>query len=481
MHRTAISALLAGLLLAALAPVAAVRAVDVTWGTPTASASYGEEIRFTQPATLPEGVRRVELLLESPGDLGPLVVEAPGVPSGRTTLEHALGLADGHVYPNTVLTGRWRVTGNDGSVEIGPPATVTYRDTRFDWRTREGDVVRVHWYEGSDAFGERALEIGEAAVRETAELLGVTEDEPVDFFVYANQDEFYDALGPGTRENVGGTALAEIRTLFALITPGEIDDPWVGVVIPHELVHLVFDTATNNPYRIQPRWLNEGLATYLTEGYTPRDRAAVERAAADGSLIPLDGLTAQFPTTFERFTLAYAEGTAAVDFLIRQHGQDALVQLVRSYATGLTDDEAFEQAIGMPVDAFDAAWRAELDAQDPIEYGPQPAPAGPLPPGWTTAEGSPGPTLPPIRGGDGGPTAPRPGDPSGEGGGIGPLLVPLVLGGALLLAAVVFVVLINQRRRAERESVRRWADWRAERDGPPPPEPRPPGDDTPRP
>ena len=78
-------------------------------------------------------------------------------------------------------------------------------------------------------------------------FLGVTEDEPVDFFIYADQDPFYDALGPGTRENVGGQANADIRTLLALISPSSIDDPWVGVVGPHELVHLAFNTARHNP------------------------------------------------------------------------------------------------------------------------------------------------------------------------------------------------------------------------------------------
>ena len=47
-----------------------------------------------------------------------------------------------------------------------------------------------------------------------------------------------------------------------------------------------------------------------------------------------------------RFVLAYAESASAVDFLIRTHGEDALVSLVRSYAEGRTDDEAFEAAIG---------------------------------------------------------------------------------------------------------------------------------------
>jgi hypothetical protein len=31
--------------------------------------------------------------------------------------------------------------------------------------------------------------------------------------------------------------------LFALIGPNAIDDAWVSIVVPHELTHLVFDTA----------------------------------------------------------------------------------------------------------------------------------------------------------------------------------------------------------------------------------------------
>ena len=69
----------------------------------------------------------------------------------------------------------------------------------------------------------RALDIGEEAVRKTAELLSVTESEPVDFFIYGDNQAFRTALGPGTRENVGGQAHADIRTLFGLYVPGQTD------------------------------------------------------------------------------------------------------------------------------------------------------------------------------------------------------------------------------------------------------------------
>ena len=337
-------------------------------------------------------IERAELLVTLADAIGPVVYEVDTPVTNDTgQLTYTVPFeADGGMLPNTRLTARWRLIPADDAVPpvVGPSVDLTYADERFDWRTKSGDVVRVHWYEGGDAFGQRALEIGERGIEQATALLGVTEDEPVDFYIYADERDFRDALGAGTRENVGGQANAEIRTLFALIRPSEIDDPWVEVVIPHELMHLVFDTAVDNAYHFPPRWLNEGLAVYESEGYGTLDRRDVEGAAQDGSLLPLDGLIGQFPTTAEGFRLAYAESVSAVDFLIRTHGKDALVGLIGSYADGRTDDEAFQAAIGMDVGAFADAWLADLGAAAPRRRGPQPAPAGPLPASWQTDAGA---------------------------------------------------------------------------------------------
>ena len=432
-------------LAATIGPAPVVAATE--FGTPSARSSYGREIVFQQPMTIDAGVRRIEILVESPGSGGPYVapVEFDAIP-GRTTLDHRMDLADGHVSPNTTFTARWRVVRGDGTSDLGPPVSVTYEDTRFDWRTVSGGIVRVHWYEGSEDFGRRALAIGEQAIEETATLLGVTESEPVDFFVYADQDAFYEALGPGSRENVGGRAIAETRTMFALVTPDAIDDAWVGIVIPHELIHLVFDTTVSNPYHYPLHWLNEGIATYLSEGYKASDRAAVEAAARDGTLIPLDGLVGQFPTSRDRFFLAYSESASAVDFLIRTYGGDALIALVRSYADGVSDDEAFTTALGLGVAAFDAAWRAELDAVEPTAHGPRPAPPGPLPPGWEgdPVAGSPAPGLPSSSAG----ASPPPGAGSATGRGGPSLGVILAVAALVVGVAGVGLLLVDRRRRA---------------------------------
>ena len=418
---------------AALAAFAAtpVHAADPEFGTPTIDATFGEGLALTQPVTLDETPSRVEVLLTF-ADASPLVVELPPPSAtGSTTLRHQVSVAaDGHILPNTPVSARWRITPEDGDPVLGPEVDTVYADERFDWKTVRGDLVTVHWYEGDTAFGERSLRIGEDQVRTTAELLGVTEDDPIDFFIYAEQDAFYDALGPGTRENVGGQANAEIRTMFALV--GASDTGWDEIVVRHELVHLVFDTAVDNPYHFPPRWLNEGLAVYLSQGYDAGDRSAVESSARAGSLIPLDGLVGQFPTG-DGFFLAYAESVSAVDFFIRTHDQDALVALIRSYANGQTDDEAFQAAIGMDTAAFNAAWLADLDAVVPQRHGPQPAPPGPRPSAWGASGEVPGATIRP------GAPAPIPSPSAGDGDGpSGPFR-----GDSTLLLGIVAVIVLG--------------------------------------
>ncbi len=434
-------------ILVGFAPPLTALGAEPTFGTPRATASFGRSVDFEQPIADLGPLKRAEILIWLAEEPVPTVRTVALPPSGTTTLRYSLDLGSDHLLPNTPLTARWRLTDASGQTWLGPPVRVVYSDDRFRWKVEAGRLVRVHWVEGDAAFGARALRIAEDAVAEAENLLGVREERPIDFFIYADEQAFYDALGPGTRENVGGQANAEIRTLFAQIGPGLLESPWVGIVIPHELTHLVFDTAVRNPYHFPPRWLNEGLAVYLSEGYGPSDRSAVAAAARDGSLMPLSGLTAQFPTRQEAFFLAYSESVSAVDFLVRRFGRDALVALVRSYARGVTDDEAFTAALGVDVAGFETAWLADLGAGPPTRYGPQPAPPGPVPDAWRgtapAPSSSPGPSEEPAPVAS---AAPGAGGASGSGGSAGLLAVLLGLG----LFAAVAIAARSRRRRSGR-------------------------------
>jgi hypothetical protein len=455
--------LLAALLLAAatLLPAASPAfAADITFGRPEATAVYRDGITFSVPMTVSTPLERLELRLTYPGAIGPFVETVPVAPGG--TQSYRLDLSGGgHLVPNTTIAAVWAaIPAGGGEPVLSDAVTARYRDTDQAWRTLRGDLVVVHWYAGDEGFARKALRIGDQAVKATADLLGVTETEPIDFFIYGDNETFRTALGPGTRENVGGQAHADIRTLFALIEPSAINDDWVGVVIPHELVHLVFDTAVENPYRFPPRWVNEGLAVYLSEGYTPDDRSFVRGAVDQEELLPLTALTGQFPTDPTKTYLAYAEAVSAIDHLVRTYGEDSLYDLIAAYKDGLTDDEAFSRATGKDVEAFQDGWLAELGAAAPEAYGPQPNPSGPLPPGWDrpvdgngpgaspggstgapgAATATPGTTEPPgTTGGPG--TGEAPGGAVGE---IGLLLLAV----AAVVAAVIVGMVLARRRTA---------------------------------
>ena len=108
--------------------------------------------------------------------------------------------------------------------------------------------------------------------------------------------------------------------------------------------------------------------------------------------MPLAALTGAFPRTTDRFYLAYAEAVSAVDFLVRKYGQAKVVKLLGAYRTGATDDEAFQDALGMDTATFDKAWLASNGVSSYQSFGPQPAPSGPIPPGWNSSGGATVPT-----------------------------------------------------------------------------------------
>ncbi|MCY7418542.1 MAG: hypothetical protein LH650_08620 [Chloroflexi bacterium] len=364
---------------AASSPAASTIA-GVTFDTPTGSGSLTTPLTFSTTFRSDETPDRVELLTRLRDGTTDLVRSVQ--PRLQADGSYIAELVQAGFTPaNTTLDLRFRVTTPSG-VAVGPSSAVTVDDDRFQWQTMSGPTVTLHWYEGDEAFGRRALDIGQQAIDQAASLLGVTEVKPVDFFIYSTEEAFRGALAPGARENVGGQANPAIRTMVGNISADEVGSDWVDTLVTHELTHIVFSDAVSNAYHFPPRWLNEGLAVYLSEGYGVSDRAQVKDAANGGNLIPLTGLVGLFPTTYARFSLAYAESVAAVDFFIDTYGKDKLVQLITSYRGGVTDDEAFTAATGSDFAAFDDAFMAAQGASEPQPYGPLPAPSGPLPSGW---------------------------------------------------------------------------------------------------
>jgi Peptidase MA superfamily len=385
--RAILRAALAGILVAATpawsGPAFAQEVEDpagVTFDAPTAEGAFGEAVMFRTHFEAEEAPVRVELVTRLPGERATDVTVAAISEQPDGGWEAAVAF-DGHIMPNTLYRYRFRAVTDAGDV-LGPEAEHRVVDDRVAWRSVTGDGVRLSWHEGDDAFAERALGIAEEALASASDLLGSERGAPVDVFVYGDPRTFRTAMGPGTRENVGGQAHPAIRTLFGLIEPSQVGSDWVEELVRHELTHLVFDDAASSPFAVPPRWLNEGVAVYLAKGYDDGDRAQVDAAARAGTIIPLEGLAGQFPTRPGRFGLAYAESASAVAHLVDRYGDDALGVILDGYAAGLDSEAAFSRAIGIDMTTFAAEWLDAIGAPAIEPSGPRPAPPGPVPDAW---------------------------------------------------------------------------------------------------
>jgi Peptidase MA superfamily len=465
-------ALTAALLLSlgAVALPATVMAAEPTFGTPTASASLGQPLTVTSTIDGTDG-GTVDLLVGLAGQAGlagdepQIVVPAhPGTVAGGWEVSSEIDVSgsvrctcyfEGQSAPNTQIEYQFRVRSADGTTTLGPIGQVTVTDDRFQWQTLEQDLVRVHWYEGDQAFAQAVADVANKAIDDAAALLGTTLPQPVDLFVYATQQALLDAVSP-SNDAIAGEAHSDIGTMFVWLAPSQAPSE-SAITVAHELTHLVFNETTLNPYHEPPRWLNEGIAVYLSEGYSEQFRGVVNGAASTDTLIPLQGLAGFFPSPYNQFLLAYGESVSGVDYFVRTYSDETLWNLVRSYAQGLSDDDAFTAATGSDMEAFNAAWMASLNETVPEPLGPQPAPAGPVPSAWiaegqpTLAPGSPGSSAPAgsAPGRTTVPATPVPGQPSSVDAS-GGVLLGLGAGVLVVLAIVGIVFVANRSNRNRR-------------------------------
>ncbi len=337
------------------------------FGELRADSSYTEGIEFS--VELEGGApERLELLIRTPGDDGWFVIP---VDATGDRARYRWDTSVDHLTPNTPVTYRWRAADGSATTE-SPEASILHRDDRpgLEWQEAELGDATVHWYGDAEAQALRFGELTAQGVARSEQLLGTSLAGPVDVFVYATREDFFGALGPGAREWTGAAAFSELRTIFMWLEGGSA--AYLERAMVHEIAHIVFHDATDNPYHQPARWLNEGIATWSELGAADEERSIVELEARGGGLYAFDAITEQFPIGERGGRLSYAQGATMTDMIVRDHGEEALARLAAAYRDGASDAEALEAATGGPVEALYSAYFAEygVDPPLPIEADP---------------------------------------------------------------------------------------------------------------
>lgn len=106
-------------------------------------------------------------------------------------------------------------------------------------------------------------------------------------------------------------------------------------LLEHEIAHLVLaDNIGLKSDNHFPRWFNEGLAQWLSEGsnelFSASYQDSLQTAFITGRLIPFSELVFYFPGNQSDFTQAYAQSLSFIEYLIKKYDNDRMINLVNN-------------------------------------------------------------------------------------------------------------------------------------------------------
>lgn len=359
-----LSLLVCGLLLLASGGAAAQNDDSLTVeSAPVPDVHFGASLVFYINAHSSDPVTSAVLVYQTVENQARTVHALAFEPSEQVSLSHVVELARYPLNPFAEIRYWWTVSDAAGRTVTTDPQTFVYMDSRFEeGQSLAGQHVVVHWYEGDDAFGVRALSAAEQAVIEIRDRVApaLTLSEPYHLYLYASEQDLAPALPASGREWAVGQAYPRLR-IAVLAVPANLGSvSTMNWLIPHELTHLVLYEAAQPDYDNLPEWLNEGLAVVSEQSLNPDDALLLEQAVQNNQLLPLKTLCYSFPRQEGRLGLAYAQSASVVTFIEQNYGHSAIVELVAAYGEGLTCRRGVSQVLGVDLEELESDWLASL-------------------------------------------------------------------------------------------------------------------------
>ena len=164
-------------------------------------------------------------------------------------------------------------------------------------------------------------------------------------------------------------------------------------VVQHEFTHTVTLSRTRNRL---PHWFTEASAVYLED--SPRDYNTVQlltRSFDTDTLLDFDTINIAFarPKRPTDRGLAYAQGHFMYQYIIERFGPRKPLELMDLYATGVREQPAFEQVLGVTRDQFYTDFKAWGHDQL-VSWGMLPSDGAPNIPALLAAERKADPNTP---------------------------------------------------------------------------------------
>jgi Peptidase MA superfamily len=263
----------------------------------------------------------------------------------------------GALPPGTNVTYWLKVNDAAGNQIETIPEVIHFDDNRYDWQTLQEGQVTLHWYHGSDSFGEDLMSTAQTALTRLANDTGAELESAVTFYIYASSTDLQGAL-INAQDWTGGIAFSEYDVIAIGIDPDN-ELAWGERTIAHELTHLVSYQVTANPYNSLPPWLNEGLSMYAEGPLELVFVLALSVAEAENNFISVRSLCSPFSADYNQAVLSYAESYKIVSYLIDTYGRDKMYEMLQAYQQGIGHNEALLKVYGFSMDELNNLWRTK--------------------------------------------------------------------------------------------------------------------------
>lgn len=136
----------------------------------------------------------------------------------------------------------------------------------------------------------------------------------------------------------------------------------LNTTLKHELCHLMLHRHIAD--RNLPRWLDEGVCQWVSDGIGEvlinKDWSGLDAAVMAGRIIPFKRLSGYFPRDQQSLILAYEQSKSVVNYLDRQFGPRAILEILDSLKSGRTLEAALMNRLGISPAQLEDAWLVDL-------------------------------------------------------------------------------------------------------------------------
>lgn len=247
---------------------------------------------------------------------------------------------------------------------VDEPVVQTARPEAPDhWIDIPAPFVHVLSEPGDREAATRLSRRASERLRELSERLRVPVGDTVYIYLTPTDDVFRSLQPSRAPMWADATAYPRSGAIYLRAERARIagDEP-IEQVLDHELVHILVGRAfaPNHP----PSWLQEGYAQVFAGQQGPETTRTILRGRAMGGLIPFSSLMRGFPPDPVQADLAYAQSADLMAWLMVQHGEGVLPELLLEMRGGASTDVAFRKVTGSTLSDVEKAWRSTLEESD---------------------------------------------------------------------------------------------------------------------